>query len=132
MKSISNHKLFIIFTIVLFFNAACGIVRNPFRESSNIPFNSEVWKKSDAFEKGRMFDDIIRKNLINGQDKDELVKLLGEPDKKRVEEGNDIYLYKIEVGHNTTMPYLGITIDKKMGAYLGAIKNGTGSILVAE
>lgn len=132
MQIRTNHKLFIIFTIVLIFNAACEIVKNPFRESSNIPFNSEVWKKKDAFERGRMFDDIIRKNLIGEQNKDELVKLLGEPDKKRVEEGNDIYLYKIEVGHNTTMPYLGITIDKKMGAYLGALKNGTGSILVAE
>lgn len=132
MNNKPDHKLIIIFTIVLLFNAACGIVRNPFRDSSNIPFNSEVWKKSDAFERGRMFDDMIRKNLIDGLNKDELVKLLGEPDKKRVEEGNDIYLYKIEVGHNTTIPYLGITIDKKMGAFLGAIKNGQGSILVAE
>lgn len=132
MNKKTNHKLLFIFTIVLFFNAACGIVRNPFRESSNIPFNSEVWKKSDSFERGRMFDDIIKKNLIDGLNKDELVKLLGEPDKKRIEEGNDIFLYRIEIGHNTTMPYLGITIDKKMGAYLGALKDGKGSILVSE
>jgi hypothetical protein len=76
-------------------NVSCGLVSNPFRDNSNIPFNSEVWKKSDAFEKGRVFDDMIKKRVIEGLDKDGLIKFLGEPDKKRVEAGNDVFLYRM-------------------------------------
>lgn len=132
MKQRLNYILLVGLMMILILNFGCGIVRNPFRDSSKIPFNSDVWKKSDAFERGRMFDSLTDKPIINGLNEAELIKLLGEPDKKKVEEGMSIFLYRIEVGHNTTMPYLGITIDKKEGAFLGALSNGKASILVAE
>ena len=132
MKDRLNNILLTGLMTVLLLSSGCGIIRNPFRESSNIPFNSEVWKKSDAFERGRMFDEMVKKPVIDGLDENGLIKLLGEPDKKRKEDGNSIFLYRIEVGHNTTMPFLGITIDKENGAFLGAVSNGKASILVAE
>ena len=132
MKHTPKYIFLVGLTIILLLNSGCGIIKNPFRESSKIPFNSEVWKNSDAFERGRMFDNLTDKPIIDGLDEASLIKLLGEPDKKRNEEGNSIFLYRIEVGHNTTLPYLGITIDKQNGAFLGALSNGKASLLVAE
>lgn len=132
MKNTPKYIFLVGLTIILLLNSGCGIIRNPFRDGSKIPFNSEVWKKSDAFERGRMFFDLTDKPFINGLDEAGLIKLLGEPDKKRNEEGNSIFLYRIEVGHNTTLPFLGITIDKKEGAFFGALSNGKVSLLVAE
>jgi hypothetical protein len=132
MKHNLNYILLTGLMTILLLNSGCGIIRNPFRDGGKIPFNSDVWKKSDAFERGRMFDALTDKPIIDGLDEAGIIKLLGEPDKKRKEGGNSIFLYRIEVGHNTTLPFLGITIDQENGAFLGTLSNGKASILVAE
>ena len=119
----------LVFALLL--TAACGVVKNPFRDRSQKPFNSTEWRAGDAVARGRMFHDLFDRH-INGRSKEEILMLLGEPDRKISEDGREIWLYRVEVGSNSSMPYMPITFDRQMGTFAGRLKDGKMSSLTAE
>jgi len=63
-------------------------------------FDPAVWKRatqSDANVRKRMVRDIISKKILLGASRDEVIRLLGPPDRvgRYVEEGNDVELLKL-------------------------------------
>lgn len=131
----SNYKLkFIIgfsFCLLLVFsNFGCsGLVKNPFREYSEKPFNSAEWLGGDEVERGRMYGDLFSSRAIDGKSKDDVIKLLGEPEKKITVEGRDVWLYHVEHQYKTPMKYFPVTFDNKKGAFAGRVLGGTFSLL---
>jgi len=63
----------------------------------DIKFDSELWKKSDYRERSKYINDIIKNNKLMTLTKEEVIKMLGAPDKVFKEE-EDIYLYKVDLG----------------------------------
>lgn len=62
--------------------------------SSHIPFEKEKWERADLRTRGKMVDDLLRKNLLVGKTKREVGNLLGEPDYEE-----NLYLsYKVDLG----------------------------------
>ena len=57
-------------TTVLFLTA-CG---------NNKTFDSAVWLKSDARERGRMSEDLVKSKTLIGKTADESLRVLGQPD----------------------------------------------------
>jgi hypothetical protein len=134
-KSINNFRksqLLFLLMAVLLFNAACGIVKDPLRSYSDKPFNSQEWLAGDAIERGRMMHSIYDDKIVDGKSQEVVRNLLGEPDKKDVVEGRDVWLYRVDNGHNSEMPYYSISFDKQMGTFVGRVKGGKISLLVAE
>jgi len=135
-QSNENFKLFaksiVCLLLVIFLNAACGIVKNPLRDYSRKPFNSEEWLKGDAIERGRMILDLFEKSAMNGKPEDAVLKLLGEPDKKLNEGERVVWLYRVDLGENRDRPYFPVTFDRQRGTFTGRVKNGKMSYLTAE
>jgi hypothetical protein len=116
---------------VLLLGAACGMVKNPFRDYSKKPFNSTEWRNADAIGRARMFHDLTDRH-INGKSREEILNLLGEPDRKVSEDGREIWLYRVDFGHNSSMPYMPVTYDRKFGTFAGRLKDGKMGALSAE
>ena len=49
-------------------------------KSNRETFDSGVWKTRDLRERGRMTNDLLSKNLLEGKGRAEIVELLGEPE----------------------------------------------------
>jgi hypothetical protein len=112
------------------FNNACSLVKNPFRDYSEKPFIAAEWLGGDAVERGRMYSDLYGNRTVDGKSKDEIVVLLGEPEKKISVEGREVWLYRVEHQYQTPMKYFPVSFDTKRGAFGGRVKSGTVSILV--
>jgi hypothetical protein len=132
INNFKNRELLFLLAVVLLFNAACGIVKNPLRNYSDKPFHSQEWIAGDSIERGRMMHSIYDDKIIDGKSQEDVHRLLGEPDKKRVVEGRDVWLYRVDNGHNSEMPFFPISFDKQMGTFVGRVKGGTISLLVAD
>ena len=65
------------------------------RSYAPVPFNSQKWRDGDAQVRGTMFLDLFKKRIVNGKTKDEVLTLLGEPDKKPTVNGAEIWQYKV-------------------------------------
>lgn len=95
-------------SILLLFNlAACSLVGNEKRAFQEKPFVSDEWIKGDAQTRGEMTRDLSKYDTVvklAGKTQSELIKILGEPDKKtmgkygHVRFGNEVevWLYRIE------------------------------------
>jgi hypothetical protein len=127
-KSIAALSLCLL--AIVFFNNSCGLVRSPFRDYAEKPFSSTEWLGGDAIERGRMYGDLFSNRLLDGKSKDEIVQLIGEPEKKIAVEGRDVWLYRVEHAYQTPMKYFAVSFDAKRGAFAGRVKNGTVSLLV--
>lgn len=66
-----NRKLVLLVVVPIFLLAACG---------NNKTFNSAAWLKSDARERGRMSEDLVKSKVLIGQAADQAMRLLGQPD----------------------------------------------------
>jgi len=106
---------------VLFLNAAC-VFKNPFRDYSHKPFNAEEWRAGDTIERGRMITNIDDRIFVDGNDKEDVRKLLGEPDEKETKGGREIWLYRIDFKYESSMKYLPITFDPRLGTFIGAFE----------
>ncbi len=110
--------------------AGCGGVKNPFRDYSRKPFSSADWRAGDAVERGRMMHDLMDKFAVDAKHEAEVREILGEPDRKTSEDGRVIWLYRVDLGHNSALPYLPISFDPRSGAFVGRLRGGTMSLLV--
>ena len=97
--------------LLLFNVAACSSVDKSMPEKRAFqlkPFSSEEWIKGDAHARGEMARDLSKyetfESLVKGKNQSELIKILGEPDKKttgkccyiRDGEEVEVWLYKID------------------------------------
>ena len=117
---------------ILLITLACGFIKNPLRDYSEKPFNSEEWLKGDAVERGRMFTDIYAKRILEGKSKESVLEMLGEPDKKQEIEGREVWLYYVEHSHKLPQKYFPVSFEGTEKTFAGKIKDGTISILVEE
>ena len=127
-KSFANLSLCV--ALIALFGLGCGLVKNPFRDYSQKPFNSADWRAGDAVERGRMYLDVFKTRMLNGKSKDDVKSLLGEPDKKQTVEGREVWLYDVEHQYNTPMRYFPVSFDAKDGAFAGRVQGGTISLVV--
>lgn len=115
---------------IVFFNSACGLVKNPYRDYAEKPFSAAEWLAGDAVERGRMYGDLFGSRTLDGKSREEIVELLGEPEKKISVEGREVWLYRVEHAYQTPMKYFPVSFDTKRGAFAGRVKGGTVSTLV--
>lgn len=106
---------------VLFSNAAC-VFKNPFRDYSSKPFNAKEWREGDTIERGRMVKNMDDSIFVDGWDKEDVLKLLGEPDEKETKNGREIWLYRIDFKYESSMKYLPVTFDPRLGTFIGAFE----------
>jgi hypothetical protein len=104
----------------MFLNSACGIIKNPFRDYSSKPFNAREWRAGDTIERGRMVRNMNGLIFVDGNDKEDVLKLLGEPDEKEFKDGREVWLYRIDFKYETSMKYLPVTFDPRHGTFIGA------------
>ena len=136
MNTKTNHSfksfaaLSLCLLAIALFNSACGLIKNPYRDYAEKPFSSPEWLGGDAVERGRMYGDLFSSRALDGKTKDEIAKLLGEPEKKISVEGRDVWLYRVEHAYQTPMKYFPVSFDAKRGAFAGRVKNATVSLLV--
>lgn len=110
-----RKKAFIILTLSIFLlcNLAACSVTDKFTPEPRVfqekPFSSDAWIKGDAHARGEMALDLSRyetfESLLDGKNQSELLKLLGEPDKKttgrccyvRDTDEVEVWLYRIQL-----------------------------------
>ena len=79
-----------------------------------------------------MYFDLFEKRTLTGKTKDEVEQLLGEPDKKRLVEGREVWLYKIDVVGEWTSPCFPVSYEPNGRTFGGMVKGGTMSMIVEE
>ncbi|MEQ1764301.1 MAG: hypothetical protein ABL984_14315 [Pyrinomonadaceae bacterium] len=108
-----SRRAIIILSLVGMISAAgCSkfLHKKPWRDYSKLPFNEQQWKNGDTIERGRMRSDMI--DQIKGKTREEVIRMLGEPDKTTNVDGVDYLVYKTEhVGRTDLMETL-IGFDK--------------------
>lgn len=105
--------------LVLFGSTSCGF--NKFwRSYEPKPFDSQKWRDGDAQERGTMFVDLFKKRTINGKTKDEVLALLGEPDKRTTGDGYEIWNYKVEFAGEKPTQFFPVSFDRNGKATTGA------------
>lgn len=60
--------------------------------------------------------------FVDGREKEDVLKLLGEPDKKETKNGREIWLYRIDFKYESSMKYLPVTFDPRIGTFIGAFE----------
>lgn len=123
----SVTALVLLLSVVL----ACGL-RKPWRDYKDRPFDSEKWRNGDRIDRGTMYSDLFMKRTLNGKTRDEVEQLLGEPDKKALVEGREVWLYKIEVVGEWTSPVFPVSFEPGGKTFAGMVKDGTMSMIVEE
>lgn len=118
--------------LVLFAALACGLPK-PWRNYNPRDFDSAKWRNGDRIDRGAMYADLFIKRTLNGKSNEEVVQLLGEPDKKMNVEGREVWLYRVEVRGEWSRPAFPVSFDPKTGrAFAGRIKGGTMSMIIDE
>jgi hypothetical protein len=120
--------------LMLFVCLSCGF-RKPWRSYEQQAFDSQKWKAGDGITRGTMIVDLHGKRMLNGQSRETVVGLLGEPDKKRAGNSNtssEVWLYGIEVVGEKTYRYYPVSFDKQGRASSGEVSGGTISLAVDE
>ena len=117
--------------LVAFVGTSCGL-RKPWRSYANQPFDSQRWRDGDAITRGTMFWDIFERRRLSGKSREDVVALLGEPDRKRSIEGKEVWLYQVEVIGETPRRFFPVSFDQKGLASAGAARTGTVSMLMDE
>jgi hypothetical protein len=118
---------FLFLSVVL----ACGL-RKPWADYTPKPFDSEKWHKGNRTVRGTMYFDLFEKHTLSGKTKEEVVQLLGEPDKKVQVEGREVWLYRLDVVGEWTSPCFPVSFEPNGKTFAGRIKNGTMSMIVEE
>jgi hypothetical protein len=111
---------------------ACGGIKKPWRDYTKKAFDSQQWKAGDAQTRGTMYFDLFVKRKLTGKSQDEILELLGAPDKKTSSEGLEVWLYRIEIVGEWDRPAFPVSFDKNGKAFAGRVKDGTMSMIVEE
>jgi hypothetical protein len=90
--------------------SACG---------NNKRFDSAAWLKSDARERGRMAEDLVRQGILIGKSVEETQRLIGAPDK----EYGQVLSYKIDLGWIfKDQKHYGLQVHLDSGRYVREVK----------
>jgi len=122
-----------VIALLLFLSVAlaCGL-KKPWRDYKDKPFDSEKWRNGDRIDRGTMYSDLFMKRTLNGKSQDEVLQLLGKPDKKASVEGREVWLYKIDVVGEWTSPVFPVSFEPNGRTFAGMVKDGTMSMIVEE
>jgi hypothetical protein len=119
-------------SLVVSISLACGVLHKPGRDYSSKPFDSQQWREGDAQTRGTMYFDLFAKRRLNGKTREQVVELLGEPDKQTSAESREVWLYRIEIRGETLLRYFPVSFNAAGTAFGGRIQNGTMSMVVDE
>jgi len=119
--------LFLLFSV----SVACGL-KKPWRDYKAKPFDSEKWRNGDRIDRGTMYADLFMKRTLNGKTQDEVLQLLGKPDKKATVEGREVWLYRLEVVGEWTSPCFPVSFEPGGRTFAGMVHDGTMSMIVEE
>jgi len=132
--AVSTSKLNL--ALCLLFLASLGLgcagFRKPWRNYSPKPFDSKEWLAGDRIERGRMTTDLFRSRKANGKSHEEVVALLGQPDRKATVEGKEVWLYKTDIGIPDALDNFPISFDEKGRSSMGVVRGDTISIGVKD
>lgn len=85
LKILKKSIILVIVIFILYLTNITSLIYGatiyPFLEK---PFVSKTWKSADAIERGYMYEDLLGStNNLTGKSREEIVKLLGQPDKDK-------------------------------------------------
>ena len=95
-------------------------------------FDSEKWRSGNKTVRGTMYADLFEKRTLTNKTKEEVEKLLGEPDKKMLVEGREVWLYRLDVRGEWTSPCFPVSFEPTGRSFAGRVKDGTMSMIVEE
>ncbi|MEJ7848851.1 MAG: hypothetical protein WKF92_12265 [Pyrinomonadaceae bacterium] len=127
---ISNSRVNLALSILFIaaINLACMEYKKPWRDYSAKPFSSQEWLAGDRIERGRMTLDLFKKRIPNGKTREQIVEILGEPDKKKTVEKREVWFYKTDIGISGAFDNFPVSFDDKERASAGVVTGGTISI----
>lgn len=126
-------NLILCLTMIISVSLGCMNMKRPWRDYSDKKFTSQEWLAGDLIERGRMTSDLFdQRDSFKSKSKEEILKILGEPDKKVTVEGRDVWLYRFTNRFHNDLNLQPITFDKKEGTLIGGIKGGTFSMIVDD
>lgn len=108
--------------VLLLIGLNCTMPNKFWRSYKQQPFDSQKWRNGDALERGTMLVDLFSKRKIQGKTKEQVLELLGEPDKKSNTSGLDVWHYKIEVSGEEPIQYIPVTFDSNGKAAIGSTR----------
>lgn len=111
-------------------NLACLGFKKPWRDYTEKPFSSAEWLAGDKIERGRMLKDLFLKRSIGSRE--EVIKLLGEPDIKKTIEKREVWFYRIDIGIPDAMDLIPVSFDDRGRSSMGMAKGGTMSMAAKE
>lgn len=120
MKAVAQTFVFLL--LLLSVSLSCTMPRKFWRSYEQQPFDAQKWRSSDALERGTMFVDLYSKRRIHGKPKEEVLALLGEPDKRSTGGGSEIWHYKVEFAGEDPVQYFPVTFDKNGRAGIGTAR----------
>lgn len=107
--------------------SGCGpgfFTRKPWRTYDLMPFDSQKWRDGDPIDRGRMLRDMREK--IVGKNESEVIEMLGEPDEKMRQNGQESWLYTTEHPGRRTYLQTGVEFDRKGKARISSFdKDGS-------
>jgi hypothetical protein len=115
-------QFFVCLLLLLSVSLSCTLPRKFWRSYEPQPFDVQKWQSADAQERGTMFVDLYKKRLVHGKSKEEVLVLLGEPDKKSTGAGSEIWHYKVEFAGEMPVQYFPVTFDKNGRAGIGTAR----------
>ena len=118
----SNIDAVFALSLLIALSLGCGGVRLPWRDYSQMKFDSKVWLAGDAIERGRMVRDIMINRIPNGKTSETIREQFGEPDQQKTVEGRKVWLYKIDLGSAEGMDFFPISFDDKGRAMTGMVR----------
>jgi outer membrane protein assembly factor BamE (lipoprotein component of BamABCDE complex) len=119
-KKIIRSYLFGGFVLLaMLFGLSCGAANKFWRSYEQKPFDAQKWREGDALERGTMFVDLFKQRKINGKTREEVLSILGEPDKKSTAGDVEQWHYKVEFAGENPMQYFPVTFDKNGKAAAG-------------
>lgn len=121
----SNLNAFFFFAILIALSLGCGGMRRPWRDYSQLKFDSKAWIAGDAIDRGRMVRDIVINRIPNGKTREGIKEEFGEPDLQQTVEGRSVWLYRIDLGAAEGMDMFSISFDDKGRAMMGTLREPT-------
>ena len=115
-------QFFVCLLLLLSVSLSCTLPRKFWRSYEPQPFDAQKWQNADAQERGTMFVDLYKKRLVHGKSKEEVLAVLGEPDKKSTGGGSEIWHYKVEFAGEEPVQYFPVTFDKNGRAGIGTTR----------
>jgi hypothetical protein len=106
--------------------------RNFVKDYKPREFDSATWKSGNHTVRGTMYFDLFDKHTLTNKRRDEVLQLLGPPDKKVTIEGREVWLYRIDVRGEWTRPVFPVSFEPGGKTFAGMVKDGTMSMINEE